>query len=402
MKKVLFVDDELHLLDGLRRLLRPQRKDWDMWFAASGEAALAVMEHADIDVVVTDMRMPGMDGADLLTRIHQRYPKVMRIVLSGHFDVEAGLRAVPVAHQFLMKPCDPGKLKAAIECSSQLHNFLPDEDTRRVISAIGSLPSPPATCFRLIQAMNDSDSSLSTIGDIVDRDVALSAKVLQLVNSAFFSLPHTVTDVMPALAVIGIDVLKQLVLSAAILRQFHPRRPIQSFSVDEFELHARTSAQIASQLPAEGDALSLRVMTALLHDVGKLVLATYLSEKFEQACRISRSEKCRLYLAEREVFGTSHAEVGGHLLSLWGLPHAAVDAIAAHHRPAPVTAAIGDGLDLMAVVHISSALAHDCFADTDITTPLSQVDDDYLRRLGVARQMESWRMAARRAARIPQ
>jgi hypothetical protein len=90
------------------------------------------------------------------------------------------------------------------------------------------------------------------------------------------------------------------------------------------------------------------------------------------------------------------------LLNLWGLPHAAVDAIAAHHRPAPVTAAIGDGLDLMAVVHISSALAHDCFADTDITTPLSQVDDDYLRRLGVARQMESWRMAARRAARVSQ
>jgi putative nucleotidyltransferase with HDIG domain len=393
MKKVLFVDDELHLLDGLRRLLRPQRKDWDMWFAASGEAALAVMEHADIDVVVTDMRMPGMDGAALLTRVHQRYPKVMRIVLSGHFDV---------AHQFLMKPCDPGELKAAIECSSQLHNFLPDEDTRRVISAIGSLPSPPATCFRLIQAMNDPDSSLSTIGDIVDRDVALSAKVLQLVNSAFFSLPHTVTDVMPALAVIGIDVLKQLVLSAAILRQFHPRRPIQSFSVDEFELHARTSAQIASQLPAEGNALSLRVMTALLHDVGKLVLATYLSGKFEQACRISRSEKCRLYLAEREVFGTSHAEIGAQLLNLWGLPHAAVDAIAAHHRPAAMTAGIGAGLDLTAVVHISSALAHDCFAHTDITTPLSQLDHDYLRRLDVARQLKSWRTAARRAARVSQ
>jgi HD-like signal output (HDOD) protein len=326
----------------------------------------------------------------------------MRIVLSGYFDVEAGLRAVPVAHQFLMKPCDPVKLKAAIECSSQLHNFLPDEDTRRVISAIGSLPSPPATCFRLIQAMNDPDSSLSTIGDIVDSDVALSAKVLQLVNSAFFSLPHTVTDVKSALAVIGIDVLKQLVLSAAILRQFHPRKPIQSFSVDEFELHARTSAHIASQLPAEGDAVSLRVMTALLHDVGKLVLATYLSEKFERACGISRSEKCPLYLAEREVFGTTHAEVGAHLLNLWGLPHAAVAAIAAHHRPAPVTAAIGDGLDLMAVVHISSALAHDCFAHTDITTPLSQVDDDYLRRLGVVRQMESWRVAARHAARVSQ
>src|SRR5215472_5276781 len=160
MKKILFVDDEPQLLEGLRRLLSPQRKDWDMRFAASGEAALAVMENTEIDVVVTDMRMPGMDGADLLTRVHHRYPNVMRIVLSGHFDVEAGLRAVPVAHQFLMKPCDPFKLKAAIECSSQLHNFLPDENTRRVISAIGSLPSPPAICITLIQAINDPDPSL--------------------------------------------------------------------------------------------------------------------------------------------------------------------------------------------------------------------------------------------------
>jgi putative nucleotidyltransferase with HDIG domain len=400
MKKILFVDDEPQLLEGLRRLLSPQRKGWDMRFATSGEAALAVMENTEIDVVVTDMRMPGMDGADLLTRVHHRYPNVMKIVLSGHFDVEAGLRAVPVAHQFLMKPCDPVKLKAAIECSSQPHNFPPDEDTRRVISAIGSLPSPPAICITLIQAIRDPDSSLGMIGEIVDRDVALSAKVLQLANSAFFSLPHTVTDVTPALAVIGIDVLKQLVLSAAILRQFHTRRPIQSFSVDEFELHSRTSAQIASYLPADVNAVSLRVMTALLHDVGKLVLASYLSEKFERACRISGVEKCPLHLAEREVFGTSHAEVGAHLLNLWGLPRAAVHAIAAHHRPAPATAGSEQGLDLMAVVHISSALAHDCFAHTELAAPLGQVDDDYLRRLGVTRQMESWRKAARDAARV--
>jgi putative nucleotidyltransferase with HDIG domain len=209
-----------------------------------------------------------------------------------------------------------------------------------------------------------------------------------------------VTGVKPALAVIGIDVLKQLVLSAAILKQFRPRRPIQSFSLDEFELHARTSAQIASQLPANADAVSLRVMTALLHDVGKLVLATYLSGQFERACGIASVEMCPLHLAERRVFGTSHAEVGAHLLNLWGLPHAVVDAIAAHHRPAPAPAGSENGLDLMAIVHISSALAYDCFPPTDLAAPSGQVDADYLRRLGVTRQMESWRIAARQAARV--
>ncbi len=146
-------------------------------------------------------------------------------------------------------------------------------------------------------------------------------------------------------------------------------------------------------------------MTALLHDVGKLVLATLSFPEIRAGVQdIPLLKKCPLYLAEREVFGTSHAEVGAHLLNLWGLPHAAVDAIAAHHRPAPAPAMAGngDGLDLTAVVHISSALAHDCFAHTDITTPLSHVDNDYLCRLGVARQMESWRAAARHAARVSQ
>ena len=147
MKRILFVDDEPRLLQGLQRMLRPQRHEWDMLFANGGEEALAVMAQTAVDVVVTDMRMPGMDGASLLQQVHARFPGAMRIVLSGQFDVEAGLRAVPVAHQFLTKPCDPDKLKAAIERSSQLTGAaVPDEATRRIVSAIGVLPSPPGVC----------------------------------------------------------------------------------------------------------------------------------------------------------------------------------------------------------------------------------------------------------------
>ena len=167
MKRILFVDDEVKLLDGLRRMLRATRKDWDVSFAGSGAEALALMDANPVDVVVTDMRMPGMDGAALLEQVSERHPAAIRIVLSGHFDVEAGLRAIPVAHQFLAKPCDPEILKAAIERASQLSFTAPDAATCRAIGAIGALPSPSQTCILLTEAARDPNTSLDEVTRIV-------------------------------------------------------------------------------------------------------------------------------------------------------------------------------------------------------------------------------------------
>jgi DNA-binding NtrC family response regulator len=115
MRRILFVDDEPRLLEGLERMLRPQRKLWQMQFAIGAEKALAVLDESEIDVVVTDMRMPGMDGASLLQQVQSRFPGVVRIILSGQFGEEAQRRAAPVAHQFLTKPCSPEILRETIE-----------------------------------------------------------------------------------------------------------------------------------------------------------------------------------------------------------------------------------------------------------------------------------------------
>ncbi len=398
-RTILFVDDEPHVLEGLKRSLHAHRKDWHMLFACGGEEALAVMEKDTIDVVVTDMRMPGMDGASLLERVHTLHPDVMRIVLSGQFDVEAGMRAVPVAHQFLMKPCDPERLKAAIACASNPNSFLADEATKRVISAVGALPSPPKTCTALLNALNHPETSLAAITQIVHRDVALTAKVLQLVNSAFFSLPHEISDVKSALTVLGFDVLKQLVLSAEILKQFRPAQPIPGFSMDDFEQHSRLAAKIADLLPTEPASKNLRMMTALLHDVGKLLLASQLPKKFTEACRYAAVEDCPLYKAERTIFGTSHAEIGAFLLNLWGLPQPAIDAIASHHRPLAPAGGESAPFDLCATVHIANALAHDPGPQPDgEETPLPDLDPAYVDSLGVTALLPQWRAAAREIA----
>ncbi len=394
MKRILFVDDEPRVLDGLRRLLRPQRTQWDMLFATGGEEALILLEKSRVDVVVADMRMPGMDGADFLKRVYERYPEVTRIVLSGQFDTETGMRATPFAHQFLTKPCDPDKLKAALKRSGESCTQLPGDSARKVIPTIGALPSPPKVYVQLLEAVNDPGVSFDAISRIMSRDVALSAKVLQLANSAFFGLEREVANVREAITAFGLDVTKQLVVSTEILRQFRALKPNPHFSIEEFERHSRLTADIAVQLPGQADG-NTRAMAALLHDTGKLVLASQLPDAFAEACKIAAEEAIPSYQAEERVFGTNHAEVGASLLNLWGLPQAMVDPIAKHHRP-QVPVPRSKGLDLLAVVHIANALAHDREnkAARDGDWP-SRLDREYIAQLGVDAEIPGWRSGLR-------
>ncbi|MBC8317540.1 MAG: response regulator [Desulfobulbaceae bacterium] len=120
-KRILFVDDEPNILVGLRRMLRSLRKEIDMEFAESGKEALQVMSKASFDVVVSDMRMPGMDGAELLTEVRRLYPDTIRIILSGYAAAEAIMRTETIVHQFLHKPCEPQNIKDTLLRSCQLH-----------------------------------------------------------------------------------------------------------------------------------------------------------------------------------------------------------------------------------------------------------------------------------------
>lgn len=379
MKRILFVDDEPRILEGLRRLLRNERNHWDMRFALGAEQALAMMEETEIDVVVTDMQMPGMDGAELLQRVYERYPGVIRIVLSGQFDTKMGIRAAPVAHQFLIKPCDPRILKCAIERSTGTPAFS-DEAVKKVVNSIGSLPSAPKTCTRLIELLNDPEVSLDTISRLITEDVALSAKVLQLVNSAFFSLPSETSSIKAAVSLLGLNLIRDLVTSAAILREFERVSPVQHFSFDIFDRHSRETAEIASKLPAQPEITNFRMMASMLHDVGKLVLCTQLPKRFEEACILCATENISSTAAETQVFGVGHAEIGACLLNLWGLPKVTVDAIAAHHRPP--TPSVGDErLALDEIVYLANEAAHRRPKD----------DLDHIISLPVSEQVTFWR-----------
>ena len=404
MKSILFVDDEPLILAGLQRLLRSHRNEWDMTFAASGAEALALFETKSFDAVVTDMRMPAMDGAKLLELVRERSPGTVRIVLSGYFESATALRAVPVAHQYLAKPCDPRKLREAIERSCGFATLLPDEALRRVVGAIGALPALPRTSLLLAAALEKPDVPLGEIGRIVEHDVAITAKLLQLVNSAFFCLPYRVTSVRGAVAYLGLDTLKQLVLSIDLFRTMQPRQTIMGFSLTAFEEHSHLTARIAARLPAAEAVVAAGVVASVLHDAGKLVLAAHLPREFERTLEASRTEQRPLHVVELEQIGTTHAEIGAYLLGLWGLTGAVVDAVSRHHRPQVPEGGMA-GLDVLAITHIADGLAGEvAHQKTGESLPAGAglLNHEYLNQLGVEAELPEWRAMAQQVHDGPQ
>ncbi|MFZ3263920.1 MAG: response regulator [Terriglobales bacterium] len=393
MKRVLFVDDESRILDGIRRMLHADRKRWEMEFADGGEAALQACARNSFDVIVSDMRMPEMDGAALLAHMRDRYPGTARIVLSGHCEVESSTRVVTLAHRFLAKPCSPKELQSALESVCTLQDLLSGAKIRRVIGAVGELPSLSSTYASLAQAVNDPETDISRVARIVEQDMALSAKVLQLVNSAFFGLAQKVTTVRSAVSYLGMDTVKNLVLVAETVRVFVPDKRIPHSVYELLQQHAHRVAWIAGKLPLEKQVRDVTVLAALLHDIGRLIFASKLPDEFCSVAALAKERGCEIFEAEEEVLGTSHAEVGAFLLGLWGIPHLAVEAIAHHHHPTRIP---HSSFDVSTALYIADLLA--CEPTPADDSAIRESDRCSLETLGVLDRLAEFREIARQSA----
>ena len=331
---ILFVDDDADLLQGLQRMLRSKRSEWEMTFVAGGRQALEAMEKAPFDVVVTDMRMPEIDGAELLTHVKKLCPKSVRVILSGQAELDTILRAVGCTHQYLAKPCDPESLKATIEHAVQLRNLMNNKGLEEFISQLEVLPSEPALYDEFQQEIRSDKPSLERLGTTIARDVGMAAKVLQLVNSAFFGPKREILNIHEAVGILGLDLMRELVLTKEI---FSDARNTQLGGLRLDELNRRSisvgnyALRVATIEGLDRGMAESCSTTGLLHDVGKIVLSMYEPEKYSALFALANEDDCWI---ERELalFGTTHCAVGAYLLGLWGLPPAIIDA-AAHHHP---------------------------------------------------------------------
>jgi HD-like signal output (HDOD) protein/CheY-like chemotaxis protein len=379
-KRILFVDDEPRVLKGLENLLRRQHRVWDMVFAATSDAAIKELESRPFDVIITDMRMPRMDGATLLKQVRERFPGVVRIVLSGQTDQQMARRAISVAHQFLAKPCDGEVLRRVIARALSLQELLDDSGLRERVGSVDSLPSVPQVYEALIAALDDPSISLGSLARIVEEDSGLTAKVLQLVNSAFFGLGRETTSVSDAIRYLGIDVLKSLVLL------IHATTATTAQARQIAEIHDRSivTAQIAKLVAKDTPASSDAVTAGILADVGNLVIG-YGMGLGDAIAEGARAKQVPAHEVEREVIGYTHAEIGAYLLGLWRLPYPIVEAVAHHHEPSRIET---QELDLVTIIHVANTIACALLAgESDLTREL---DRSHLERLGVWSDVFRW------------
>jgi len=387
-RRVLFVDDDPNILSGIRRLLRSLRDDFELHFAESGKEALEIMAGTTFDIVVSDMRMPGMDGADLLKKVQELYPCTIRIMLTGQADQDSILRTVGVVHQFLEKPSDPELLKSALIRSSALYTFLTDGRIKEIVSRIESLPSLPDIYIQLQQAMIAPDVSVKEVAAIIEKDMAMSAKVLQLVNSAFFGIFQTVDSPARAVGLLGLDTIKGLVLGVQVFEGM--RSSSKLFSLNCLMEHSMAVGACAKKIALtesnDKAVIDHSFIGGILHDVGKLVLASRMQEEFDQSILLTQEQHISSLEAELQVVHTGHDSIGAYLIGIWGLPGPVVEAIGFHHRPGELPVNM---FSPTLAVHAANALYYEN-RPHERDTPAC-LDLEYLEKIGMNNRVEVWR-----------
>jgi putative nucleotidyltransferase with HDIG domain len=389
--RILLVDPGSQVFDRLKDAMAGAGPQWQVERAADGEDALRRLAAEPAEVVIADEQLGEMDGVTLLTRVRERHPTAIRMILSEAASSQRPSVAAMVAHRMVAKPGNVAELETAIRRSCDLRTLTGEAEAYRQTMAAAALPSRPGVYMELNQVLSDPNWQPTHVSAVVERDVALSAKVLQLANSALFGLTQEVTSVQGAVMYLGAEAIRSLALTAEAFGRLAPRHG-DGFSIDEFQDHAMLVARItAAVLPAGGVQLEA-VTAALLHDIGKLVLVADRSSHWAQLSREAVERQLPLDQVEAEREGVTHADLGAHLLSLWGLPDGIAEAVAHHHRPVAVE---GLELDAVAAVHIANALAHELHPPQEGAAPHQPLDEELLDRLDIRPQLDLWRRLAR-------
>jgi HD-like signal output (HDOD) protein/ActR/RegA family two-component response regulator len=388
--RVLFVDDEPEFLEILERVMPVMGLGWEARFARSGREALALLNQQPCDVVVSDMRMPDMMGSQLLNTVFRDHPKTVRIILSGYCKCEDVLTCAGAVHRYLHKPLPLAELMDCLRDIAVMNDRFHNNDALRgLVASIACPPIVPECYLEVVGAVQSPEFSIQRIGEIAARDPALSAKLLHLANSAFFGYGRAIHNVVDAVQVLGVNVVKSLALAAPLFSSFDPHkcpafpvRQVWEHSLQTGVLGARIAGLELDELRSE-QAFTVGVM----HDIGKLILADQVADRYGVVLAEAAATGRPLFEVELKHLGATHADIGGYLLGLWNLPLPLVEAVTHHHEP---QGACKKDFGLVDVLYVANLIEHEQNAEAHPAH--SVIDLHYLEDLGVKPQrLENWR-----------
>ncbi|HOW64498.1 MAG TPA: response regulator [Verrucomicrobiota bacterium] len=389
MKRVLFVDGDTAALEQLRQELRRHPRDWQEELTDNGLDAWELFQARPFDAVVTSNRIGKLNWEELLKKVRDQHPTAVRLIASSPSESESILWLWGVAHQVLPRPLSMPALWSCLDRAFALRGLLKSPELVSLVTRIQALPSLPPLYIEMLEALRDEQISIPRISQLVLRDLGMCSKILQLVNSAYFGIPHTVYRLEEAIAYLGIEMVRVLVISLQIFSLFETNR-VPDFPYENLWKHSWRTGMTARRI-AEAEGLSYSIvdqafLAGLLHDVGKLLLATSYTQQYREVRQALQKVLLADWEAEKKVLNSTHAEVGAYLLSLWGLPDAIVEAVAWHHRPSekPVS-----DLDPVALVHFANAVDHAAQVPPALME-MGWLDRPFLNKLGLGERFSHW------------
>ena len=353
-RNILVVDDEKAILNAFQRSMRG--KNFGIFTAGDGQAALEILAHESIDIILSDMRMPNMNGHQLLKKVKKMYPTTTRLILSGYAEETEITKAIldGSSKMYLLKPWDSQILTRTICKLLEVRELLQNQNLLTVINKMDGLHSLPRI-FNKVMKLIDQEGNMQRIAEVIEEDPVIAAKVLQVANSSFYGIKTG--SVGQAIAYLGLTAIKSIVLATSFYDLLEERAGM--FGKDLLWNHARMMNRLVNRLYYKlmGRHISPTAATVgLLHDIGRVALLQQFPAEYIQ---MEAMLKERMDLLpdelERAIIGISHQEVGGYLLDWWGLPHQIVESAMFHHDP--FNDNVGDR-ELVAVVHIANYYTH--------------------------------------------
>lgn len=391
MKLILVVEDEPALADGLAQIGSELPASWEFAFAEGADAALDVIDDASIEIVVSPSRM---GTTDMLAEARRRRPEVLRLAIE---DVPPAQRLHALggdAHDRLPRRGSRETLRKGLTRGCALQEAIHGPGVVSLVEHLDALPALPSLYAEFLAATNDPNRTVEDLGAIIAQDIALTAKVLQIVNSAMFGLPQKIVDPGQAATFLGLDMLRSLVLSVKAFDAFASSKLVHTTldSIWQHSLRVGTMARAILEVErCDRHMIEAGFLAGMMHDCGALVLAANRPDRFDAARRFAERDGREPSEMEQRLFGASHAPIGGHLLARWGLPGSVVEAVAFHHAPSLLAEA---DFSPLCAVHVANRLARIDLASADAAT-IPGLDHAALRRVGRESRVERWIEACR-------
>lgn len=364
LEKILFVDDEVQILKAFRRLFMDT--DYEIITAGSGEEALDILQEEEVDIIVSDMKMPNMTGYELLSKVKEKYPNIVRIILSGFSDERIVYDALQknIAKLYILKPWENTSFINTLEKVFQIENVLKNGDVLKLINNAEELPTIKGSYVNIINTI-DSGQEIYKIIESIECDYSIAGKLLHIVNSSYYGIKTG--SIKRAVSYLGVDNIKNIVIASAFIDSlgFDPNYNEKIALLWKQSFISNRIFNIIYNEFLNKKTPETAMTAGLLCNVGVIFLIHSFKEKYVEILdEISRTGE-NIIEIENKAFGTNHQEIGGYLLRWWDIPLPIVEAALYHHKPLDENII---NKEIVLVVHIAEKYAWDilkenCFGE---------------------------------------